>query len=129
MPTLSIFDFIHTAYDTYPASSVKVQFGNGYQFSSVASGADQIITTLKFAAMKYWLNVDGVPDATLRPESNMLALQNFYEEHRLSKMFVYPHQTKGLMFVRFELPLQCPKVREGGQGVTELFEMKVIYQP
>ena len=69
MPTLSIFDFIHTAYDTYPASSVKVQFGNGYQFSSVASGADQIITTLKFAAMKYWLNMDGVPDATLGPKA------------------------------------------------------------
>jgi hypothetical protein len=129
MPTISIFDFIHTAYDSYPNSSVKVQFGNGYQFAATASGVDQIITTLKFNAMKYYLNAEGVPDATIFPDRNMLALQNFYEAHRLSKPFVYLHQTRGLIFVRFESPLQCPKVREGGQGVTESFEMKVIYQP
>lgn len=130
MPSISIFEYpYHHAYDIYPNSSVKVQFGNGYQYATGASGADQIIITLKFKAMKYFLDEDGVPDASVTPELNMLNLQNFYEEHRLSKPFVYSHQTRGLIFVRFESPLQCPKVREGGFGVTEEFEVKLIYQP
>lgn len=130
MPTISVFEFpYHSAYDIYPNSSTKLQFGNGYQFASAASGADQIIITLNFKAMKYYLDAEGVPDATIQPDKNMLALQNFYEEHRLSKPFVYTHQTRGLMFVRFETPLQVPKVREGGYGVTESFEVKLVYQP
>jgi phage-related protein len=125
---IDVFDFIHTANDQYPQNSINVKFGGGYQYSSYPTGPDQIIFTLSFQAMQFYLNAGNV-DATILPRQNMKALMDFYERNGTYKTFIYPHPVRGYVFVKFESPLQQPKTIKGGNGVTEPFEIKLILQP
>ena len=100
------FDFpYHRLSDEYPESSKSLSFGGGYSFASAPKGPDQITFHLDFEAVWFWFTIDGVPNSFVQPSINALRLQEFYEEHRMYKPFLYLHQTKGRRVVRFLKPL------------------------
>ena len=126
---IDVFDFIHSVADTYPQSSVNVRFGGGYQYSTNPLGPDQIIFICTFRAMQWFLDDDGLVDATTNEIYNMRALQIFYENNGTHKTFIYLHPVRGPVFCKFESPLQTPKTLPGGSGVTESCALRLIYQP
>lgn len=126
---IDIFDFIHSANDTYPKNTVDVRFGGGYQYSSYPTGPDQIVINCAFQSMKFYLDGSGNVTSATSPRSNMRALQEFYERNGTHKTFLYPHPVRGYIFAKFESPLQCPKLIKGGNGWTESFELRLILQP
>lgn len=119
----------HVFSTDYPESGFKVQFGNSYEYAEGPTSPDQRTVTLSFTTMKYFLNSGGAVDATIQPELNMLALENFYNEHKMWKTFVYPHPVYGNMNVRFKRPLKVPPGVPGGGGAVSSFSVELIEQP
>lgn len=128
---MEIFDFPYHTYETEnPDSSVRVQLGGSYVFTSPPSDPDQRIITLKFPMMKYYLDptTDEV-DPTIEPSLNMFRLIQFYQNHKLFKSFQYLHPIHGMLEVRFNKPLPEPQGIKGGDGAVESFDVVLVEQP
>lgn len=134
---MQTFDFpMHVLEVEYPESSAKVKFGRGYEFASRPRGPDQLIYTLHFKGMWFFVDSAGYPalgaptilDLHKNPQINMARLEKFYQEHRLFEPFWYPHPSLGNVVVRFNEPLKY-KVEENGHGKVEAFSIKLITQP
>ncbi|BCJ91776.1 hypothetical protein IZ6_25110 [Terrihabitans soli] len=124
------FDFpYHRVSDKYPESSVRVQFGGGYQFASEPRAPDQLTFTLRFPAMWYFTDGSGDLDKEVNLQRNMAALEAFYERHRLWKRFEYDHPRRGVVVVRFADPLETPDPLPNENGLVQAFEVKLIQQP
>lgn len=119
----------HTFATDYPVSGFKIQFGNSYEYAEGPTSPDQRLITLSFPVLKYFTNPSGVLDATIQPTLNMLALENFYTEHKLWKTFVYPHPVYGNLNVRFSKPLKVPGGIPGGGGAVGAFSVELVEQP
>lgn len=132
--TLQTFDFpYHGApSDQYPESSNVVQFGKGYRYVTTPRGPDQIIFTLSFPGMFWYVQSNGTIDRSLNENRNMAALIDFYEAHRMHQYFLYNHPSRGEIRVRFYKPLVVPKTMRSDSrrmGVTEPFDVQLIYEP
>lgn len=126
---METFNFPYHVYETiYPESSVKIQFGRGYEFATDPDGPDQVRYMLHFQLMKFFLNSDGTINRTIYPDLNMAKLIDFYETHRLSKKFLYKHPVYGQKVVRFSQPLRY-KGLEKGSGAVEPFTLEFTLQP
>ena len=126
---METFNFpLHTLSVKYPDSSVKVQFGKGYEFASAPRGPDQVEYTLEFDAMFFFESSPGVLDKVTRPTVNMAVLEDFYQLVKLYTKFIYPHPTLGNLTVRFGEPLAY-KVAKNGKGRVEPFSIKLVLQP
>lgn len=119
----------HTVATEYPESGFKVQFGNSYEYTEGPTAPDQRVFTLNFPLLKYYLNPSNVVDATIQPTLNMLALENFYNEHKMWKVFVYPHPVYGNVNVKFHKPLKIPPGIPDGGGATGSFSLEFIEIP
>lgn len=119
----------HTVETENPDSSVNVQFGNSYVFTTPPNAPDQRIFTLHFKAMKYFLNGAGQLDENVYPDINMFRLTKFYQEHKTWKAFEYIHPVHGPLSVRFHRPLAEPEGVQGGNGVVKEFEVTLIEIP
>lgn len=120
---------MHTVSTEYPESGYKFQFGNSYEYAEGPTSPDQRVFTLSFTMLKYFVNAQGAVDATIQPTFNMLALEQFYSEHRLWKSFVYPHPVHGNVNVRFRKPLKVPAGLVDGDGATGAFSLELIELP
>lgn len=113
----------------YPDSSATVSFGGGYDFTSKPKAPDQVEYILHFNGMWFFTNLARTAyDLTREPKLNMALLEAFYQRHRLYGKFLYPHQTQGLIRVRFAEPLAY-KIKENGRGQVEPFTIRLILQP
>lgn len=110
----------------YPESSTPVKFGRGYEFVSAPEGPEQITYRLKFPGLWWLKNAQGALDATINPERNMKALEEFYERHLLYRKFLFNHPYRGLIEVRFSQPLSIPPARMNSHGLVEGVELKVV---
>lgn len=127
---LQTFDFpYHRVMTKYPPSSLRVQFGRSYTFKSKPNAPDQRLFTLQFEGMKYYLDGLGVIDVTTSPYTNLAKLEAFYNIHKMSDEFLYPHPVYGDLVVVFSKPLEIPKGIKGGSGVVEDFELEFEEQP
>lgn len=136
--TMETFNFpYHFVQDRYPESSTVVQYGKGYRFASKPRAPDQIVFQLDFTAMWFFEDVTydsyGMPfrvlNANTEPRRNMQRLIEFYERHRMYKKFIYPHPRRGNLTVRFNKPLEVPKVVHDSMGLTESFKVELILEP
>ena len=120
----------HVLETEYPESGSVLQFGKGYQMATKPKGPDQVIYTLHFDAMRfYFTSMAGTTlDKTTQPTINMGVLEDFYNYHRLYEPFIYPHDTKGNLNVRFKEPLKF-KILKAGRGVVEPFQIRLILLP
>lgn len=125
-----IFEFpFHTVQTIYPNTSPSTSFG-GFQSAARPKGVDQVTYQLNFPAMQYFMDpITEIADPTIKPLINMQSMEEFYERMGTFEKFVYPHPVKGLIIVRFAEPLQPPGGVPDGNGVTEAFTLKLIYQP
>ncbi|MGH6971259.1 MAG: hypothetical protein ACREEQ_06575 [Caulobacteraceae bacterium] len=126
---MDTFNFpYHLVSHTYPKGDA-FQFGRGYQFSAVPQLPQQRTFRLTFKAMVYYLKADGTIDDTTNAELNMQTMIEFYEAHR-GVDFIYPHPAYGNLTVQFAVgqTFETPKPLEGGNGVTDGFEVFVIEQ-
>lgn len=126
---MQTFNFPYHKFSTkYPESGNRVQLGNSYVFAAPPSGPDLRVFTLKFPVMFYYLNGAGEIDATQNPLLNMKVLENFYNEHKLYKNFIYPHPVYGNCTVKFNRPLEIPEgVHEGGGALND-FQIELMEQ-
>lgn len=120
---------MHRFSTEYPETGFRVQLGNSYQYAAPPVAPDQRKITLKFATMKYFVNTAGVVDATIQPEINFLALENFYNAHKLWRKFYYNHPVYGQLVCKFNKPLQVPDGIPDGGGCLEPFEVELIEVP
>ena len=126
---MEIFDFpLFTWSVKYPESSTKVKFGRAYEFATKPKGPDQVIYTLHFKTMKFFLDGSGDVSTTIQPKINIARLEAFYNTHRLYEKFTLPIPGKGNLTVRFGKPLDY-KVTEGGQGTVDPFTLECVLQP
>lgn len=126
---MDTFDFpYHVLSVEYPQSSVKLNFGQGYEFASKPKGPDQLDLILDFQLMMFYEDIPGEIDLTTNPRINMGLLEKFYQEKRLFQKFIYPHQFWGDVVVRFKDPLKY-KVKLGGMGSVEPFSVRLTTQP
>jgi hypothetical protein len=107
---MQTFDFFHKVGPVeYPAGSAKIRFGDGYEFASKPRGKDQLIFTLKFENMFYYIDVGNEVSRWHRYQTNMLMLTAFYEAHKMYEKFQYFHHIHGLQTCRFYQPLVVPE--------------------
>ena len=126
---MDTFNFpYHTLGVKYPDSSVKMSFGNGWEFASKPKGPDQLAYSLKFDIMMFFELAPNLYDEDINPELNMRKLELFYQKHRLFEKFYYPHPVEGNIVVRFQKPLEYDIVK-GGQGAVEPFTIYLTTQP
>lgn len=127
---METFDFPYHVFSTdYPESSLRVQFGKSWEFTAEPDAPDQRIFKLDFEGMEYFTDAGGAVSASIAPQRNMLALEQFYQRHRQWKSFIYPHPVYGNVVVKFQMPLRTPKGVKKGNGVVEKFEISLIEQP
>lgn len=127
---MQTFNFPYHSIETvYPSSSQIVQFGRGYRFATKPRGPDQIVWNLTFPSMKWYLNSDNSVNLTTNPTRNVGKLEEFYNIHRLHEYFLYPHQTRGDVRVRFTTPLIIPVAALGGSGEVPGIKLSLIYEP
>jgi hypothetical protein len=131
----------HKVETQYPESSIRVQFGNSYQFAAPPDSPDQRIFKLDFTGFKYYMTqsmvmVSGSPVYTQTVDlttnqyiNNVGALEAFYQAQRLYNKFTYNHPSAGSVVVRFSKPLLVPKGTPGGNGVVEDFQILLVEQP
>jgi hypothetical protein len=128
---METFEFpCHESTWTYPKGT-SFKFGGGYEFSVEAQAPLQRTFTLTFRAMVWERNpTTNVFDPAIRPETNILALIQFYEAHRTHKAFIYPHDVYGDIVCKFssEANFQTPKAAKGS-GATDSFEVVLVEQP
>tara|TARA_Y100000034_G_scaffold105135_1_gene132207 strand:+ start:41 stop:430 length:390 start_codon:yes stop_codon:yes gene_type:complete len=110
----------------YPENSPRVQFGNGYTFTAAPDAPVTRTFVLSFPTMLWHTNNAGLVDYEVDPKKNMGRLVQFYEEHQTHAKFTYRHPAYGLMVCRFNKPLETPKVKPGGFGATEGFEIELV---
>jgi hypothetical protein len=107
-----------------------MKFGRGYEFSAAPQLPVQRRFTLHFETIQWFFDENGEADATIEPQLNALALDEFYREHYTWKSFIYPHPVFGDLVVKFaaDSPFEMPKAIKGGTGATEPFELVLIEQ-
>lgn len=125
------FDFpYHVPTHVYPKGD-SFKFGKGYEFSAAPQQPIQRRFTLYFNTIQWFFNASRVADATINPQLNALALDNFYKAHLTHKAFIYPHPIFGNLTVKFasDVPFEMPKGLTGGTGATEEFSVVLVEQP
>lgn len=113
----------------YPQSGTRIQLGRSYQFDTPPEAPDQRIFVLKLQGMQYIVGSQGNLNANLEPGRNMLALENFYNDHKLATSFTFDHPVYGSLTCKFNRPLEIPEGLAGGDGVLPEFEVELIEQP
>ncbi|ASV43940.1 hypothetical protein [Pseudoalteromonas phage KB12-38] len=130
MSELKPFPFtIHSVEVAYPERSSKVRLGGGWSHTQKPAGPPARTFTLTFNAMKYYLNDEGLIDAEANIETNIHALDLFYQEHEQHKHFLYEHYAYGSLVVIFDVPFKTPKLLPGGDGATQSFTIQLVEIP
>lgn len=71
----------------------------------------------------------GSVSPTLRYPVNLKALEDFYNEHKMHKSFLYPHPVYGNVECKFFSPLKIPEGLPGGNGAVKDFTIELIEVP
>lgn len=71
----------------------------------------------------------GTVSPTLRYPVNLKALEDFYNEHKMHKSFLYPHPVYGNVECKFFSPLKIPEGLPGGNGAVKDFTIELIEVP
>lgn len=127
---MQTFDFpFHTLSTSYPKGD-SFKFGRGYEFSAAPQLPVQRRFQLSFELIQWFLDDAGEIDATIQPQLNALALDEFYRFHYTHRAFIYPHPVYGNLTVKFasDAPFQMPKSLVGGNGATDRFELVFVEQ-
>jgi hypothetical protein len=119
--TLPVFPLsYYTPRTIYPKGDA-VRFGRGYSFA-IAPQLPLLRTfQLNFEALQWFFNIDGTVDYATHPEFNAGLLEQFYQTVTTYKAFTLNHPQLGAVTCRFaaDSPLELPKSKPGGTGVTE----------
>lgn len=128
---MDVFSFpYHVPTHIYPKGD-SFKFGRGWEFTAKPQLPVQRRFKLSFSVMQWQFNpTTGLADATINPETNILALINFYEAHYTWDAFIYPHPVFGNITVKFaaDAPFEVPKGLIGGTGAVEGFELILVEQ-
>jgi hypothetical protein len=127
---METFDFpYHTTRHVYPKGD-SFKFGRGYEFSAAPQLPVQRRFVLSFPTIQWFLDAAGTADASIEPQINALALDEFYRRHYTWKTFIYPHPVFGEIKVKFaaDAPFEMPKSLPGGTGATDEFELTLVEQ-
>ncbi len=127
---MQTFPFVnHVPTHVYPKGD-SFKFGRGYEHTAAPQDPLQRRFTLAFNTMVWYKNAAGEYDPTIDVENNVLALDQFYAEHRYHKSFLYNHPVYGELICKFatDAPFQMPRGLEGGSGATEGFELVLVEQ-
>lgn len=126
---MALFPFTYFEIETKnPESGYRGQFGNSYVFTSQPNAPDQRIFNLTFPALKYY-SINGSLSSSLNEENNMLALIEFYQDHKLHKSFDFEHPLYGSLKVKFNKPLVEKPAQKGSNGVVIDQEVELIEVP
>lgn len=124
------FNFpFHKVRTTYPESTTRVKLGNSWEFVAAPKAPDQRIFELTMRGMQYFVNKNGSINKTKHAGRNMALLEDFYREHQQWKSFYYDHPVHGTVTVRFMDPLDIPAGIDGGSGVVNEFQIRLIELP
>ncbi|MDB2579671.1 hypothetical protein N9Y00_11755 [Tateyamaria sp.] len=127
---MAFFPAKYFRYSTkYPQSGSRIQLGRSYQFDTPPEAPDQRIFVLKLQGMKYFLGGQGNLNANIEPDRNMLALENFYNDHKRAVSFTFVHPVYGALTCKFNNPLEIPEGITGGDGALPEFEVELIELP
>lgn len=127
---MATFPATHFKFATeYPESGQRMQLGNSYQFDVLPEAPDQRIFTLTLRGMAYFTDANDVISTLLSPWRNMKVLEDFYNTHKRAKVFDLAHPVYGTVKCKFAEPLTIPSGIDGGSGVLEDFEVKLIEIP
>lgn len=130
MSELKVFPFtIHSVVTAYPERNSRARLGGGWTHTQKPVGPPARAFTLTFNAMKYELDDNGAIDSKKNIETNIQALDNFYQEHELHKHFLYTHYAYGSKVVIFNAPFKTPRLLSGGDGATENFTIELLEIP
>jgi hypothetical protein len=122
------FPFVnHSVRHKYPAGD-GIDFGGGYSFAVEPELPLRRTFILKFASMRF-VRVNGVLSSTEDPENNLLALDEFYRNHRMDKRFNYEHEIDGTIVVRFLNPFEMPDPDGNNLGWSKDFQLELIEMP
>lgn len=114
---MDTFDFdYHSMSTKYPETGIRMKLGGSYTYTSTPTEPPARIITLHFDenAMRIFMTAPGVPDVTRDPAINFNRLDAFYRKHELHMSFIYPHEIYGNLIVKFNKPLEMPKLTKGG---------------
>ena len=128
---MAVFDFPnHTMTTTFPRGD-SFKFGRGYEFASKPQLPLQRRFKLHFNGVVWYFNSNGTVNASTDLPNNAARLTAFYETHQSFEPFTYVHPLYGSLTVRFaaDAPLDLPKSKEGGSGMTDSFEVVLVEQP
>lgn len=115
---------LHKVKTDYQTSGTSITFGGGYSFDSDESYPILKKFTLSFNGYRYYLLPNGLVDHEKNKNvNNMAALEDFYNEHRMYKAFIYNHPVYGPVTVKFAEPLVIPEGITGGHGVLDKFNV------
>lgn len=125
-----IFSFpYHTVETEYAELSVSGTTGRSYKVTGPARAPSLRSFTLNFPTMLILTDLNGQLSPLISPEINLLALERFYQDHRMAKPFVYDHPLFGWVRCRFGEPLKIPQGIAGGGGSVESFSTKLVEEP
>lgn len=128
--SLKTFNFpFHSTSVVYPKRGAQVKLGGNWTYTTKPSAPPMRSLQLKFDALWWRLDGLGLLSATIDPQLNLLALENFYLEHELHQEFIYPSPRYGNLIVRFEEPLAIPEAVKNGNGVVRDLIIKLVEQP
>lgn len=121
-----LFPFtIHTCEVEYPERSSQIKLGGGWTHTQKPVGPPARLFTLTFEAMKYYLDDNGAVDDSQSIETNLFALDKFYQKHELHEHFLYDHYLYGQVVVIFHKPFKTPKLLAGGDGASQGFQVQL----
>lgn len=113
----------------YPESGTRIQLGRSYQYDAMPEAPDQRIFTLTLQGMYYFVNINDEIDHTILPERNIAVLEDFYNEHKRAKSFLFNHPVYGEVECKFNTPLEIPEGKAGANGLVENIQVELIEIP
>lgn len=126
---MATFNFPYHSVETeYPNSGTQIKLGNSYAYTAPPEAPDQRLFKLSFPLLKYF-EVNGAIDSSVEPQINLAALELFYNLHKMSATFTYPHPVYGELACKFNKPLKIPKGIPGGGGAVPNIDVELIEVP
>ena len=127
---MKVFNFpFHTCTVRYPKRGAQVQLGGSYTYAVKSAAPVARTFQLSMDVMKWHKNASGILTPLIQPQENVMALDNFYQEHELHQDFIYPHELYGNVVVKFGEALEIPPAKRDSFGSVFGISITLLQQP
>lgn len=110
-----------------PAGETRGISMNGWFFSSKPNVPYQKAFTIKLQGLRWYLQPNGLYDATTNPGFNARRLELFYERHGTWNNFDFPHPHLGMLRCRFREPIEIPEGIPNSGGLIEAVDIQLVH--